>query len=367
MVVVTAIALALWLAVMLPPWQAWRCRERLEPALEPTTGDDLTILVPARNEALTIAETLRAAHAAAPRAALLVVDDDSEDATAEYARATGIAGLKVLSGAPPPTDWVGKLWALEQGLGHVASQRVLLLDADIRLAPGMVAALERKADKGYALVSALAQPCWDGRWARTLLPAFVYFFKLLYPFALANRPGGSVAAAAGGVMLVQTSALHNIGAFAAWRSAIIDDCTLAAQLKRGGYRCWLGLTHGAVSHRRQNLASIIAMVARSAYVALRESPLLLAIVTSLMLLLFWVPLAATAFASPVRWLGVATWATLALSYLPTLLYYGRNPIAALLLPAVATFYLGATWYSALRAWTGTRSAWKGRRYTRVAR
>ena len=366
MTAVAAVALGLWLALLLAPWQPWRCRERLEPDAEPAPDTDLTVLIPARNEAGVIGTTLRALAVAAPHAAVVLVDDESDDGTAAAARAADHPNLQIVAGSPPPPGWAGKLWALEQGLGHVATPRLLLLDADIRLAPGMVGALERKADGGYALVSVLAAPHLQGFWARWLLPAFVYFFKLIYPFALANAARGPVAAAAGGVVLIERGALDAVGGFAAWRGAIIDDCTLAARVKRGGYRTWLGLSRGALSLRRQGLGSIVAMVARSAYVQLRESPLLLAATTALMVLCFWVPLTALARPGTARWLGLAAWALLAASYVPTLRYYRLNPLPALLLPVTATVYLAMTWHSALRSHAGTRSAWKGRRYRRGA-
>lgn len=368
MLTLAAIALALWLGLLVAPWQAWRCRERLEadPRGTPAAGDGLTVLIPARNEASVIGETLRSVAANAPGAAVVLIDDESDDGTAEAARSLGLENLTVLEGTPPPAGWAGKLWALEQGLREVRTRRVLLLDADIELAPGLVAALERQADSGYAMVSVLAHPCLEGGWARWLLPAFVYFFKLIYPFALANRPGSPIAAAAGGVVLVEREALVHAGAFAAWREAIIDDCTLAARLKETGAACWIGLSRGARSLRRQGLRSIIGMVARSAYVQLRESPLLLAAATLLMLLAFVVPPAAAIGAGgTARWVGLAAWGALALSYMPTLFYYRRNPLQSIILPAVALAYLLMSWHSALRAWTGTRSVWKGRRYTRT--
>jgi hopene-associated glycosyltransferase HpnB len=368
MLVLTAIALMLWVALILAPWQAWRCRERLKPEADGTpSGSDFTVLIPARDEAAVIRESLAALAKAAPNAPIIVVDDESGDDTAAIARASGLQNLTVIAGMPPPAGWAGKLWALEQGLRQVTTDRVLLLDADIALAPGMIAALERKASAGYAIVSVLAEPCWKGIAARLLLPAFVYFFKLLYPFALANRPRGPIAAAAGGVVLVECAPLREIGGFAAWRDAIIDDCTLAKHMKQGGYATWLGLSRGALSLRRQNLNSIVGMVARSAWVQLHESVLALIAATALMVLAFWVPLAALAFAGPPRWLGIAAWAALAASYLPTLRYYRRNPLAAVLLPAAATLYLAMTWYSALRALAGTRAAWKGRRYRRPSK
>lgn len=367
MLILAAIALGLWLALLLAPWQAWRCREHLEATDNaPATGGDLTILIPARNEAAVIGETLRTIAANAPEATVIVIDDESDDGTAEAARKADIENLHVLEGMPPPQGWAGKLWALEQGLSKARTPYVLLLDADIALAPGVVATLRQKSAQGYALVSLLARPCFEGFWAHWLLPAFVYFFKLIYPFALANRTGSRVAAAAGGVVLVERATLLEAGAFQAWRDAIIDDCTLAARIKATGAKCWLGLTRDARSLRRQGLVSILAMVSRSAYVQLRESVLLLLAATALMVLAFACPLLALALGHGIaRWLGLVAWLLLALSYLPTLLYYRLNPLQAIFLPAVALAYLSMSWHSALRAWTGTRSVWKGRRYSRT--
>lgn len=362
MITVAAIALALWLALLLVPWQPWRCRERLEATNTSSTRNDFTVIIPARNEADVIADTLNALADSAPHAVVIVVDDESKDSTAQTVKTSRHPNVRLLAGSPPPTGWSGKLWALEQGLREVATPRVLLLDADIALAPGMIAALENQADSGYELVSVLAEPCLRGAWAYWLLPAFVYFFKLIYPFALANRGSSRVAAAAGGVVLVEHEALLRAGAFGAWHDALIDDCTLAARLKATGARCWLGLTHGARSQRRQGLGSIIAMVARTAYVQLHESLLMLLAASVLMLLAFLAPLAALTVPGPARWIGLATWAALALSYLPTLLYYRSNPLQCFFLPVTALAYLTMSWYSALRAWFGTRSVWKGRHY-----
>lgn len=367
MLILAAVALALWLGVLAAPWAAWLCRERLEadpqPARDPANG--FSVLIPARNEAAVIDTTLRALRAAAPGVPVIVIDDQSTDATAAMARASGLTNLSVITGTPPPTGWTGKLWALQQGLAYVATPRVLLLDADIRLAPGLLQGLRRKLDAGYALASVCAEPCWHGLAARWLLPAFVYFFKLLYPFALANRAGSRVAAAAGGVMMVERRALLDVGGFAAWHDALIDDCTLAAHLKRKGHPCWIGLTHGAVSLHRERFGDITRMIARCAFVQLHESLLLTAAVSLLLMLAFWVPVAALAAApNPARAVGLLACLAMLAAYLPTLMYYRRNPLAALLLPLAATVFLLATWYSAWRGVTGTRSVWKGRRYQR---
>ncbi|HET7592361.1 MAG TPA: glycosyltransferase [Rhodanobacteraceae bacterium] len=366
MLILAAASFALWLAVLLVPWQPWRCKERLEAdAADDAQASGFTVLMPARNEAAVLEETLAALRACAPAAPVVIVDDQSSDATADIARGSGLGNLRLVPGTPPPAGWAGKLWALEQGLQHVSTPRVLLLDADIRLAPGMPAALQKKANEGYALVSVCAQPCWTGAAARWLLPAFVYFFKLLYPFRLANRSDSRVAAAAGGVVLVDRRALADAGGFGAWHDAIIDDCTLAAHVKRAGHHCWIGLTRGATSLRRSDAGDIAHMVARSAFVQLRESVILLLVATALLVLAFWIPVLAVATGDgAARWLGLAAWLVLIACYLPTLAYYRRNGLTAVLLPATATFFLAATWFSAWRALAGTRSVWKDRRYQR---
>lgn len=367
MLILAALALACWAGVLLAPWAAWLCREHLEPDPDPPASpSDFTVLIPARNEAEVIGETLRALPIAAPATRVVVIDDQSTDATASIARASGLPHLTVIAGTTPPQGWTGKLWAMQQGLERATTSRVLLLDADIRLAPGMLASLQRKANEGYAMVSLCAEPCWDGLAARWLLPAFVFFFKLLYPFALANNRDSRVAAAAGGVILIDREALLDAGGFGAWRDAIIDDCALAAHVKHKGYRCWIGLTHGANSRRRARFADIAHMIARTAFVQLRESlPLTLA-ASVLLIVAFWIPVLALAFGPTRTAQAIGLIAVLAMlaCYLPTLMYYRRSPLAALLLPLAATFFLAATWYSAWRASTGTRSVWKGRRYQR---
>lgn len=367
LLLLAAASLACWIAVLVAPWHAWICREHLEAEADaPPPAPDFTVLIPARNEAATLGQVLSALRVAAPDAPVIVIDDESVDSTAGIARESGLRNLEVIPGSPPPPGWSGKLWALQQGLVRATTARVLLLDADIRLARGLLPNLQGKADSGYVLVSVCAEPCWRGIAARWLLPAFVYFFKLLYPFALANRADTRTAAAAGGVILVERAALIEAGGFGAWRDALIDDCTLAARIKQRGGRCWIGLSHGAASLRHTDVRGIAHMIARTAFVQLRESVAWTLAASALLILTFWIPpLAIAAGPAPAtRALGLFAFLALLACYLPTLIYYRRNPLAALLLPLAATFFLVATWYSAWRALAGTRSVWKGRHYQR---
>ena len=362
-------ATSLWWLLLLLPWQAWRCRESLDAEPDAVQEDlsQITALIPARNEAATLGTVLTALAAQGREIKVVVVDDQSEDDTARLARASGLPALKLVKGQAMPAGWSGKLWALEQGWRHVDTPYLLLLDADIRMAPGTVTALRRAMIHRQAqLVSLLAAPRLDNFWERLLMPAFVYFFKLLYPFALSNGRSRRVAAAAGGCVLIQTNALKAIGGFASIRGALIDDCTLARRIKAAGYRTWMGLTRSAVSLRRQGLGSIWTMVARTAFTQLRYSTLLLLVVTLALVLAFWVPAAALAFSGAPRILGMIALAGMLTSYIPTLRYYRLSPAWALALPLIGGLYLLMTWTSAINAWRGTASRWKGRRYSRTA-
>ena len=363
---------AIWLCILVLPWQPWRVRERLEPE---TAGDaaetglaDVTVLIPARDEAAVIGDTLAALGQQGPGLRVILVDDRSSDGTAEVARraATEWLSLDVYTGEPLADGWTGKLWALEQGRRHVETPLILLLDADITLRPGMIRALlARKEESGAALVSVMAALRMRRGWERLLLPAFIFFFRLLYPFHLANRPSRWVAAAAGGCVLMETAALDRIGGFDAIRGALIDDCALARAVKNAGLRTWVGVTSGAVSHRAYpTLGAVWQMVARTAYTQLRYSPALLLLCTLLMALAFWAPIAGLAGPAAAQIAAVVGLVAMAVCYVPTLRYYRLSPAWALTLPLIGTLYLAMTWHSALRDWSGRRSVWKGRVYGR---
>jgi hopene-associated glycosyltransferase HpnB len=359
-------AAALWLAVLLVPWRPWSTRERLDPGSDgvtPDRPDQITALVPARDEAPLIAESVRAL--AAQGARVVVIDDHSADGTGAIAR---LACAEVLEGAPLPEGWTGKMWALEQGWRRATTPLILLVDADIVLAPGTVSALRAQLRRsGAQLVSLVAEPRLRSFWERLLLPAFVYFFKLLYPFGLSNAGSPYVAAAAGGCCLLERRVLDGIGGFGALRGAIIDDCTLARLARNAGFGTWIGLTRAASSRRAAtSFAAIRDMVARTAFTQLRYSNVLLGACTLLMLLAFVAPVAGLWAPPPAaRALAAFACAALAATYVPLLRYYGMNPLRALTLPLAAMLFLVMTWTSALRYWRGTRSVWKGRTYERA--
>lgn len=364
----TAPGAVIWASIVAAPWRAWGTHEALDSAGPAPEADlsDVTVLIPARNEADVIGRTIGALGQQGRGLKVVLVDDQSDDGTATIAEAArGNADLTVLKGAPLPADWAGKLWALEQGRRHVKTPLTLLLDADIELAPGTIATLLRhKHERGLQLVSLMARLNMVNFWERLLLPAFVYFFMLLYPFALSNSRNRLIAAAAGGFILVDSAVLDEIGAFDSLRGALIDDCTLARRVKQRGHRTWLGLTHSAVSLRAEHsLGDMHHMVTRTAFTQLGYSTLLLLAVTVIFAAAFWLPIvAAVAAPVPAGWVAMATLVAMFASYVPVLRYYQLPPRLTLAMPFIASLYLGMTWSSAIRYWRGVRSRWKGRTY-----
>lgn len=361
------VPLILWVGLWLAPWRPWSTREHLENnagAAEDLSG--VTVLIPARNEAGGLGRTLAALTRQGAGLSIVVIDDQSTDGTAQVA--SSFPGVTVVPGQALPPGWAGKLWALEQGRQHVRTPLVLLLDADIELAPGMLATLLlHKREVQCQFVSLMADLCRHGFWDRLLLPVFVYYFKLLYPFGLSNSRSRLVAAGAGGCILVDAAMLERVGAFASLRDALIDDCTLARQVKRAEGRTWIGLSRDAISTRPYgSYRSIHRMVARSAFTQLGYSALALLGVTALFLLAYGAPLAMLTVGWARPW-ALLTLSAMMLSYVPLLRYYRLSPAWALLLPVSAGCFLVMTWSSAVACWRGVRSQWKGRTYGAGAR
>ncbi|WP_244907576.1 glycosyltransferase [Nitrosomonas aestuarii] len=355
-----------WGAVLLLPWRPTSTREQIELKHEVQFSQNLsniTVLIPARNEAAYIQRTLENVKVQGEGLQIIVVDDQSVDDTAQLAREKG---ARVITGTPPPTGWSGKLWALEQGLREVRSQYTLLLDADIALSPGIIAALREKAETDkHTLVSLMAAPSMDNTIERLLMPAFIFFFKLLYPFGLANKSDSQMAAAAGGCILVETQALHAVGAFGSLYDALIDDCTLAARIKQTGSNTWIGLSHAAYSHRGYHkLETIWEMVSRTAYTQLNYSLILLMMCTITMVAMFWfAPFTFVLLPDQKTYMiSALAWTAMLLAYRPTLIYYHRSPLWVFALPVIGTLYLAMTWTSAIRYWRGERARWKDRQY-----
>ncbi|HEX4724381.1 MAG TPA: glycosyltransferase [Pseudonocardiaceae bacterium] len=361
------LALAAWLGLLLGNGGYWRMNQRLPVATEePTRWPSVVAVVPARNEAEILPDTLPTllGQDYPGDFRVIVVDDASTDGTGDVAKQLG--DVDVVIGNGPPPGWTGKVAALATGVDAAREPDYLLFtDADIAHPPDSVTALVRAA-ADRDMVSLMARLRTETFWERAIVPAFVYFFAQLYPFGRVNRPGRT-AAAAGGCVLVRRAGLVAAGGLAEIHDALIDDVALARLIKqRGSGRIWLGLSTTVRSLRAYpRLADLWDMVARSAYHQLRYSPALLAGTVLGLLELYAVPpvLGIVGLATA-QWLtaalGLAAWAVMAGSYLPMLRRYGLAAGWAPLLPAVALLYAGMTVDSAWRHRQGRGGAWKGR-------
>ena len=365
--------LMIWSLVFCLPWRPWSTREFLDAQVDTSIKPDLskiTVLIPARNESEVIAETLASLRAQDGSLKITLIDDQSNDGTTNIAQQARLKNLKIINAKPLPEGWSGKLWALEHGRKCVETEYILLLDADIKLLPGTIATLQNKLiSEKLDLVSLMAFLRMNNFWEIFLMPAFIYFFKLLYPFHLSNASSDIalskyIAAAAGGCILIRRDPLDLIGGFNALKDSLIDDCTLAKKIKANGGKIWIGLTHSALSHRRyESLQAIWDMVARTAYTQLNYSPLLLLLCTLTMITVFLLPVI-TLFLPGLSAKAIAllTISIMASTYLPTLKFYGRHPAWSITLPLIGMIYLLMTWSSALRHITGSGASWKRRQY-----
>ena len=372
MTILAGLALAIWLYLLLAHGGFWLARETdAAESLPPDRWPNVVAIVPARDEAEVIGRSIASLLAQNYPGVfrVVLVDDGSSDGTAMAARqageGTGAAErLEVVSGTTPPRGWTGKLWALETGIRHLdrTPTWLWLTDADIVHAPDTLRALVALGEAdGLVLNSLMARLECEGLAERALIPAFVFFFQMLYPFARVNDPRSRVAGAAGGCMLIRADALARAGGIGAIAHAIIDDCAMGRAMKRQG-RIRLSLTRRSRSIRPYGgWRAIGAMIARSAYAQLHYSPLLLAGTVAGMALTYLVPpLVALLGQGLARWLALAAWGLMAVAFQPMLRFYHRSPLWGVALPAIASFYGGATILSALHHRQGRGGMWKGR-------
>ena len=374
-IVVASMVLAVWLYLLGGRGGFWRSRERDD---QVPVGEGpwpaVAAIIPARDEAESVGKTIASLleQDYPGEFTVVLVDDQSRDATAQVARDTaaklGAGGhLVVLPGRELPAGWTGKLWAQHQGVELVeGAPRLpgyfLFTDADIVYGPhALTRLLARARSGGYVLTSLMAKLRCQSLAERMFVPAFIFFFQMLYPFAWSNDPNRGTAAAAGGCMLVRRDALRNAGGMASIRGALIDDCTLARQLKAQG-PIWIGLTDDVHSIRDYRaVADIRRMVSRSAYAQLNYSPLILAGTIFGLAITYLAPVALAIFAGGVaRIFGLAAWLAMAGAFQPTLRFYRVSPLWGLALPAIAAMYMAFTVDSAYQHARGRGGMWKGR-------
>lgn len=375
-----AIPFAIWLYLFFAHGNFWQVREDSTEAKRPRRWPRVVTIVPARDEAETISRSVASlARQDYPgESSVVVVDDHSGDGTAELAiKAAAEAGatrsVTVQSSAALPPGWAGKVWAMNEGLAAVQGQApeyFWFADADIEQAPDTLRRLVCRAEAdSLDLASLLVFLPVESLPEKLLIPPFLYFFLLLYPPSWVADPHSRTAAAAGGSLLLRREALERIGGMAAIRSEIIDDCALAAAVKKSGGKIWLGLTRTSVSLRRYaRFGEIRDLIARAAFTELRYSFFRLLASLAGLFVVYGLP-CVLFFAYPGEaWLLVdTTVALMAASFVGTLKFYGLSWLWSLTLPFAALFYAYATCVSAVRYWLGRGGQWKGRAQAPLAR
>jgi hopene-associated glycosyltransferase HpnB len=358
-------------------WRVWEFDSDHAQCPSPAKWPSVTAVIPARNEAASIAEVVRglALQDYAGEFSAIVVDDHSDDGTAELARRAaieaGTAKVTILSAPKLASGWTGKLGALNAGVASAVTSAAAcnpdyfwFTDADVIHAPATLRRLVSRAEADKLDLTSLMVLLKAETFAeRMLIPPFLYFFLMLYPPKWIANPGARTAGAAGGCILLQRRALERIGGLSSIRSAIIDDCALARAVKRSGGKIWMGLTRSSLSLRSyKTFSEIRDMIARTAFTQLRYSRLLLLGTLIGLTVTFLLPVALTFTSNPYIWpSALAAWCVMTASFLPTVTFYRLRPILAPLLPLAALFYLYATWLSAVRYWLGKGGQWKGRK------
>ncbi len=369
-IVVSLLSLAIWVYLVGFHGRFWRSGPVLG-AATPSGLAKVAVIVPARNEAESIRRCLTSllTQDYPGELAIILVDDNSTDGTGAIAASLDAGErLAIIAGKPLPPGWSGKLWAVAQGLAQQQAKEanyLLLTDADIEHGPGHVSSLVAKAEADRLdMVSEMVRLNCATLAERALIPAFVFFFQMLYPFDWVADPSKRTAGAAGGTMLVARAAMDRIEGVSHFRGQLIDDCALAKEIKSTGGRIWLGHAERAVSTRvYPGWRDVWEMIARTAYEQLRNSPLMLLGCVIGMGILYCAPPLLAVFAHGwARLAGIASWIVMTLAFQPTLRRYRCSPLWGLALPGITLFYLCATISSALRHHAGRGGGWKNRVY-----
>jgi hopene-associated glycosyltransferase HpnB len=401
-------SLAIWIYLFIARGSFWYLRlfdEDDKTSTTPSAWPTVIAIIPARNEADTIAQTIASLSQQnyPGKFSIVVVDDHSEDNTADLAQIRSnpkTVEITVLSAPPLQPGWTGKLSALSAGVNFAlerSSQEKMssraergicfssttpqlptheqptyfwFTDADIVHAPDTLTRLVTRAERHNLDLTSLmvllrAQTVPE----RLLIPPFLFFFLMLYPPAKIANPNSRVAGAAGGCVLLRRTALERIGGLAAIRSEVIDDCALARAVKFSAAgtgpkstKIWMGITRKSQSLRAYStFAEIRGMIARTAFTQLRYSALLLLGTLLGLSLAYLVPIALLfAHDTAVRVIALTTWLVMSLLFLPTVRFYRISTHCAAALPLAGLFYAAATILSALRYWTNRGAQWKGR-------
>lgn len=346
-------------------------RNKLDPA---KTKKKICALIPARNEENTISSTLESLkNQNLKNLHIIVIDDNSDDNTKilvekfkkKYSKLTLIDGMKL------PDGWVGKVWALKQGVDQALEKNYdyfLFIDSDIFIYPGTIEKVINFIEtKNLKMLSLMAKLNCNSFWEKFLIPPFIFFFQKLFPFARVNNKNDKLSAAAGGFILCQSKLFMKNNLYEQIKSKLIDDCNIAKLIKSHG-PIWLGLTNMVKSQRSyETFSSIWKMVARTAFEQLNFSIYILLICCVSMFAIYIIPyifFVISLLCININLLIINSMILILvyLAFFPVLKFYGIKKNFLLLMPFSALIYLMMTISSAINYYSKKGNKWKGRSY-----
>jgi chlorobactene glucosyltransferase len=213
---------------------------RLVSTDEVTNPPLISVIVPARNEAANIERCVRSLLTQTyPNLEIIVIDDGSSDATPEIlARlAAESSRLQVVIGRPLPGGWLGKPYAVHQGVQRARGDWLLFVDADVTLHPSVLSSAYLAAQQNQAaLLSLWARQELGTFWERVVQPVIVGLNHAIDPFQRSSSLRHPNAVCANGqFMLVERQAYERVGGHRAVRDEVVEDQKLSWHFKRAGY------------------------------------------------------------------------------------------------------------------------------------
>ena len=242
-----------------------------------TGGPLVSVIVPARNEEGSIARCLESLSAQEyADFEVIVVDDDSSDATAEIVAgyAANDPRVRLVRGVPLPDGWMGKTHALCEGAAVARGEILLLADADAVHTPRSVSwAVTNLQDHHADILSGYLRQDYGSFGERLVVPT-MYAMMLLVPLFLVPRVRSSrIAFAIGQYVVLRRSALDAVGGFESIKGSVVDDMAMAIRMKESGYRnVFLDARQAARCRLYGGYPSAFHGISRSIYSALGGNP-----------------------------------------------------------------------------------------------
>jgi glycosyltransferase involved in cell wall biosynthesis len=218
----------------------------------PATARSVTAIIPARNEEAVIAACITSLASQPEISEILVVNDQSTDATADVVRSLmeKIPNLRLLESGGLPDGWVGKNHALWVGVQEAKGAWLLFTDADAEHERDSVSrALQIAQEQGAALVSFSPEQITDTWYEKALIPYIYLRLAKRFSYENVNDPKSAAAAANGQFLMMRRDVYEAVGGHSSVAGEVLEDVAIAMRVKAAGQRIWFGSGKGIVRVR----------------------------------------------------------------------------------------------------------------------